>query len=134
MSGEYCGIAECTCPDPDDVRERELDKILNTVHVANLITTSLREDRVRDLTGRDIEAVFLKPDDDPFPGVRFPEHAVDVPKLFEFLAKLVCPPVCVGYVNRTGWHQLCEEKARRAIQALGFTAPELTPIPEADRG
>ena len=133
MSSEYCGIEECNCPDPDDERERRLDRMLNTAHVARLVTHALREDRVTELTGYDISGAFIKPDDSPFPIARFPEQAVDTQKLMEFLAELVCPPPCVGFVNETGWHQLCEQKAHDAILALGLTPPAVTPIPGADQ-
>jgi hypothetical protein len=37
----------------------------------------------------------------------------------ELLVRLHCPPVCVGYINETGWHKLCEQRADTALAVLG---------------
>lgn len=50
----------------------------------------------------------------------FPKYRVQA--LREVLIGMVCPCVCVGVVNDTGWHRLCEQKADAALVALGFKA------------
>lgn len=47
-------------------------------------------------------------------------YPFEVSDLRELLVAAVCPPFCVGVVNDTGWHHICEEKADRAIAALDF--------------
>ena len=41
--------------------------------------------------------------------------------LREVLIAIVCPIVCVGEVNATGWHEVCEKRADDAIAALRGT-------------
>lgn len=36
----------------------------------------------------------------------------------EILAKLTCVVPCVGYVNDTGWHQLCIDRAKKALEII----------------
>jgi hypothetical protein len=47
----------------------------------------------------------------------------DKEKIRDFLAAVVCPLPCVGYVNETGWHNLCIQRATRAMVVLGLEAP-----------
>ena len=41
--------------------------------------------------------------------------------LREVLIAITCPIVCVGEVNVTGWHEVCEKHADDAIAALRGT-------------
>lgn len=77
-------------------------------------------DAIRLLLRDDLDP--LRPLPDPF----------DPDKLWSFMQRITCPPPCVGEVNRTGWHQECQKRAQKAMTALGFTPPEIDPIPEDD--
>lgn len=48
-----------------DEHQEALDKILNTIHVAETVTAALREDRAQELTGRDLVHALTKPDTRP---------------------------------------------------------------------
>lgn len=64
----------------------------------------------------------LNPHPDPF----------DQEKLWSFMQRITCPPPCVGHVNSTGWHQECQKRAQEAMEVLGFTPPDIDPIPADD--
>jgi hypothetical protein len=50
---------------------------------------------------------------------QFPRYKDD--DLREVLIAIACPIVCVGVVNVTGWHKVCEKHADDAIAALRGT-------------
>lgn len=50
--------------------------------------------------------------------------------IWEVLQKLTCLTPCVGVVNTAGWHHQCQKRAQEAMRALGFTPPDLDPLPE----
>lgn len=56
----------------------------------------------------------------------------DQRKVFDLLSALTCPVVCVGTVNRTGWHQVCQRRAQEAMRALGMEPPPVDPVPDED--
>lgn len=49
-----------------------------------------------------------------------PYRDVDHAALRDLLITLACPSVCVGVVDRNGWHELCEKKADAALEALAI--------------
>lgn len=71
--------------------------------------------------------LLLRDDLDP---LRPRAQPLDPDKLWSFMQRITCPVPCIGYVNRTGWHQECQKRAQKAMTALGFDAPEIDPIPE----
>lgn len=111
--------------------ERRLAPALNTRELASFICEELRTDQAREMPTSSLADALTKENANRFT-MGFPEETVDINKLFDFLQKLVCPPPCVGYVNSTGWHQLCQRKAADAIAALGFTPPPIDPVPKGE--
>ena len=110
----------------DDETFERFERVFDTKELARFLNEEIRADKAKALTTRELVDAFELPRDSVFS----PFRVVDTQKLFDFLAKLSCPPMCVGHVNSTGWHQLCEQRAQGALEALGFTPPDLTPIPE----
>lgn len=49
--------------------------------------------------------------------------------LRELLIALVCPAVCVGFVNDQGWHRLCEKRADEALESLHLFDPTSADVP-----
>jgi len=58
--------------------------------------------------------------------------------VYRLMEKLACVrPVCVGYVNDTGWHLDCQSRAREAMLILGIDLPPQEfwkdPVPDEDK-
>lgn len=39
-------------------------------------------------------------------------------EVLETLIELTCPLPCVGYINETGWHQGCIDRANKALEII----------------
>lgn len=58
-----------------------------------------------------------------------PYRTARLDALRELLIALVCPAVCVGFVNDEGWHLLCEKRADAALESLHLFDPASSNLP-----